>query len=97
LEINLEYLNHETHTDIITFDYSTKNRLSAEFFISMWAVQQSAKEESQTLENETLRVISHGLLHCMGYDDGSAEEKLKMRQKENEFIDLFHVKQLKNV
>ena len=97
LEMNQEYLNHETHTDIITFDYSTGKMLSAEFFISMWAVEQSAKEESQTLEDETLRVISHGVLHCMGYEDGTQEKKAEMRQRENEFINLFHVKQLNNV
>ena len=60
--MNQEFLNHDTHTDIITFDYTLEQTLTAEFFISMWAVRQSAQEEAQSVENETLRVISHGVL-----------------------------------
>jgi rRNA maturation RNase YbeY len=95
--MNQEYLNHDTHTDIITFDYSSQKTLSAEIFISMWAIRQSAKDENQTTENETLRVISHGVLHCMGLNDKKREEKAMMRKSENRFIELFHVKQKKYV
>ncbi|MDA8877315.1 rRNA maturation RNase YbeY [Flavobacteriaceae bacterium] len=97
LKMNQEYLNHDTHTDIITFDYSSQKTLSAEIFISMWAIRQSAKDENQTIENETLRVISHGVLHCMGLNDKKREEKAMMRKSENRFIELFHVKQKKYV
>jgi len=97
LKMNQEYLNHDTHTDIITFDYSSQKTLSAEIFISMWAIRQSAKDENQTTENETLRVISHGVLHCMGLNDKNTEEKAMMRKSENRFIELFHVKQKKYV
>ncbi|MDA9588462.1 rRNA maturation RNase YbeY [Flavobacteriaceae bacterium] len=97
LKMNQEYLNHDTHTDIITFDYSSQKTLSAEIFISMWAIRQSAKDENQTTENETLRVISHGVLHCMGLNDKKREEKAMMRKSENRFIELFHVKQKKYV
>ena len=90
-------MNHDTHTDIISFDYSNKSILEAEFFISMWAVRLSAKEEEQSVVNETLRVISHGVLHCIGLDDKNDKQKAKMRKKEEEFIDLFHVKHKKNV
>jgi len=97
LKMNQEYLNHDTHTDIITFDYTNQKTLHAEFFISMWAVRQSAEEESQSIESETLRVISHGVLHCMGLSDKTTEGKDQMRKSENRFIEMFHVKQKSHV
>ena len=97
LEMNQKYLNHTTHTDIISFNYSSKELLRAEFFISLWAVERSAEEESQSVENECLRVIVHGILHCLGFNDASLQEKAKMRTLENNFIDMFHVKQKAHV
>ena len=97
LEMNQKYLNHITHTDIISFNYSSKESLRAEFFISLWAVERSAEEESQSVENECLRVIVHGILHCLGFNDASLQEKAKMRTLENNFIDMFHVKQKAHV
>lgn len=96
-EMNQKYLNHTTHTDIISFNYSSKESLRAEFFISLWAVERSAEEESQSVENECLRVIVHGILHCLGFNDASLQEKAKMRTLENNFIDMFHVKQKAHV
>lgn len=92
LEINQQFLQHHTHTDIISFDYSKNKSLRAEFFISLWAVSQSAKESSQTIENETIRVIIHGLLHCLGYNDDTEMNKNEMRALEDKFIETFHVK-----
>ncbi len=97
LEINQNYLKHNTHTDIISFDYSSGQSLKAEFFVSMWAVALSAEDESQTIENETLRVLIHGVLHCMGYKDDTKDKKTIMRQLEDKFIHLYHVKQKKHV
>lgn len=97
LEMNQKYLNHTTHTDIISFNYSSKESLRAEFFISLWAVERSAEEEAQSVENECLRVIVHGILHCLGFNDASLQEKAKMRTLENNFIDMFHVKQKAHV
>lgn len=97
LALNKTHLNHDTDTDVITFDYTENENLKAEVFISLWAVGISAEEEAQTIENETLRVISHAALHCMGLNDKTADEKIQMRMKENEFIDLFHVKHQKHV
>ena len=97
LEMNQKYLNHTTHTDIISFNYSSKESLRAEFFISLWAVERSAEEESQSVENECLRVIVHGILHCLGFNDASLQEKAKMRTLENNFIYMFHVKQKAHV
>ena len=96
-EMNQKYLNHTTHTDIISFNYSSKESLRAEFFISLWAVERSAEEEAQSVENECLRVIVHGILHCLGFNDASLQEKAKMRTLENNFIDMFHVKQKAHV
>ena len=91
--MNIKYLNHKTHTDIITFDYTSDNKLEAEFFVSYWAIKKSAKEYGQTAtENETLRVIIHGVLHCMGYNDETMAEIDNMRKMEDKFISMFHVK-----
>ena len=74
--MNKKYLNHKTHTDIITFDYTSDNKLEAEFFVSFWAINKSAEAYSQTVENELLRVIVHGVLHCMGYNDDNNSKPL---------------------
>ena len=97
LELNQKYLNHDTDTDIITFDYSKNKTLSAEFFISLWAVGLSSEEEGQSIENETLRVLVHGVLHCLGKKDASNDQKSEMRELEDDFIKMFHVKQNSHV
>tara|TARA_B100001093_G_scaffold121829_1_gene114637 strand:+ start:399 stop:791 length:393 start_codon:yes stop_codon:yes gene_type:complete len=97
LLLNEQFLNHNTHTDVITFDYSKNKSLKAEFFISLWAVNLSAKEFSQSIENEVLRVIIHGILHCLGYKDDSKRNQHQMRELEDKFIEMFHVKQKNNV
>ena len=97
LRINREFLNHNYHTDIISFDYTNSKIIEADFYLSMWAIKNSAKKERQTIEKETLRVIIHGVLHCMGYYDKTLEQAKIMRNKEEEFISLFHVKQNSHV
>ena len=97
LKLNKKFLKHNTNTDVITFDYSSNKTLKAEIFISMWAVEASAIELGQSVENEYLRVISHGVLHCMGFKDKTANQIKKIREKEDEFIEMFHVKQKGNV
>ena len=92
LAMNQKFLNHNYHTDILSFDYTKKKRLRAEFFISMSAIEQYAKKNTQSTEKETLRVVSHGVLHCMGKNDGSNQQKVEMRRLEDKFIELFHVK-----
>ena len=92
-KLNKKFLNHNSDTDILTFDYSVDNEILAEAFISYEALEQNAKKNNQSLEIETLRLISHGLLHCFGLKDKSPEEKLFMRLKEEECISMFHVKQ----
>ena len=97
LKLNKKFLKHNTNTDVITFDYSSNKALKAEIFISMWAVETSAIELDQSVENEALRVISHGVLHCMGFKDKTANQIKTIREKEDEFIEMFHVKQKNNV
>ena len=92
-ELNIKYLNHDYETDILTFDYSVDNEISAEAFISHEAVEQNAKKNKQSIEKETLRLLSHALLHCFGHHDKSPDEKLFMRLKEEECMAMFHVKQ----
>ena len=91
--LNNQFLNHQTHTDIITFDYSDSGLISAEIYISEPQMRENAVEQGQSTEKEMLRLLCHGILHCMGYTDKTDEEKTLMRTKENEWMDLFHVKQ----
>ena len=93
LNLNKEYLNHDTDTDIITFDYTQNKSIKAEVYISYEALKNNAKIHGQTIEGELLRLLSHALLHCIGYNDKTIDEKDIMRDKEEDCINLFHVKQ----
>jgi probable rRNA maturation factor len=90
-KINLEYLNHDTLTDIISFDYTMGNQISGDIFISVERVQDNATDFKVSFEEELRRVMVHGVLHCCGYKDKGEEEELLMRSKENEKLALFHV------
>ena len=92
LNLNKEYLNHDTDTDIITFDYTQNKSIKAEVYISYEALKNNAKTHGQTIESELLRLLSHALLHCIGYNDKTIDEKDIMRDKEEDCINLFHVK-----
>ncbi|MEH6679555.1 MAG: rRNA maturation RNase YbeY [Sediminicola sp.] len=93
LDINQKYLDHDTYTDIITFDYTEQHILAGDIFISIDRIKENAQNFEVTFQNELLRVMSHGLLHLMGYGDKSVQESLLMREKENECIEMFHVEQ----
>ena len=93
LKLNERHLDHDTDTDIITFDYSEGNNVLAEAFISTDALNENAHNLSQSVENESLRLMAHALLHCVGYNDKTDQDKKLMREKESFYIDLFHVKQ----
>jgi len=93
LEINQQYLDHDTLTDIISFDYSVGNELHGDVFISIERVADNAADFGVSFDEELKRVLVHGVLHYCGYKDKSdADEKL-MRQKEEEKMKLFHVEQ----
>jgi rRNA maturation RNase YbeY len=91
LNINQQYLNHDTLTDIISFDYSVGNELHGDIFISTERVADNAIDFGVSFELELLRVLVHGVLHYCGYKDKSPADELLMRSKEDEKIQLFHV------
>ena len=84
--LNVDFLNHDNHTDILTFDYSKEKNLIAEVYISLSMMRENAKKYNQSIENECIRLISHGLFHCLGYKDKTNDEKAVMRKMEEEFI-----------
>lgn len=92
-KINLEYLNHDTLTDIISFDYTMGNEISGDIFVSIERVIDNAKDYNTFFENELKRVLVHGVLHYCGYKDKSEDDEVKMRIKEDEKLTMFHVKQ----
>lgn len=82
-KINMEFLQHDTLTDIISFDYTMGKLIGGDIFISVPRVKENAKEFGVTFKEELHRVIIHGVLHYMGYKDKTDEEKQLMRDKEN--------------
>ncbi len=95
VEINQQYLNHDTLTDIISFDYSVGNELHGDIFISIQRVKENAAEFEVSFQEELKRVMVHGVLHYCGYKDKSAKDVKEMRLKEDEKIKMFHVEQKK--
>jgi probable rRNA maturation factor len=89
LQINQRYLNHNTYTDIITFDYSEKEFISGEIYISTERVTENSVKEKVPFEEELIRVIAHGLLHLCGYKDKSTAHIKAMRIAENKAIKAF--------
>ena len=92
-KINMEYLQHDTLTDIISFDYSVGNELNGDIFISVERVADNAKDYEVPFDEEIKRVLAHGILHYCGYKDKTEQDATLMRIKENEKINLFHVEQ----
>ena len=87
LKINIEYLNHDTYTDIITFDNTrNKKNIESDIFISLERVEANAKKFNTTFENELMRVMAHGLLHLCGYKDKKKTDIEMMRKKEEESL-----------
>lgn len=93
LEINQQYLNHDTLTDVISFDYSLGDEIHGDIYISIERVRENADDFKVPFEEELKRVMIHGVLHYCGYKDKSDADELLMRSKEDEKLKLFHVKQ----
>ena len=89
-DLNKRHLSHNYSTDILTFDYSQGNGIVSEIYIAPKKVEKNAKKYSQSIENEILRVVSHGLLHLCGYNDTTNDEAQEMRIKEEHYLKLFH-------
>lgn len=92
-QINMEYLNHDTLTDIISFDYTMGNEIGGDIFVSVERVLDNAKDFNVAFDEELKRVLVHGILHYCGYKDKSKDDETLMRSKEDEKIAMFHVEQ----
>lgn len=93
LKINNQYLDHDTLTDIISFDYSVGNELHGDIFISVERVEDNALDYEVSFHEELKRVLVHGVLHYCGYKDKTPHDEIIMRSKEEEKIEMFHVEQ----
>ena len=94
-KINVEYLDHDTLTDVISFDYCVGNELHGDVFISVERVRENAVEFAVPFSDELLRVMAHGILHYCGYGDKTECDEIIMRDKEEEKMIMFHVEQSK--
>ena len=89
-KINLQYLDHDTYTDIITFDNSEEEKLiEGDIFVSIDRVKENARDFNSPFEQELRRVLVHGVLHLCGYFDKSVEDEKLMRMKEEFYLNLF--------
>jgi rRNA maturation RNase YbeY len=93
LKLNVKFLDHDTYTDIISFNNSVGRILEGDIFISTERVEENAVTFNVDFKEELRRVLSHGILHLCGYNDKTEEESLIMRDKEEEKMKLFHVEQ----
>ena len=91
--LNVQYLDHQTLTDIISFDYTLGDLISGDIFISVERVRENAQDFGVSFEEELRRVMAHGVLHYCGYKDKTEEDSKLMRSKEDEKIKMFHVEQ----
>lgn len=95
-KINVEYLNHDTLTDVITFPYAEGKTIEGDIFISIDRIRENAKSFEVKFEDELHRVMIHGTLHLLGYLDKTAENKTQMTQKENEYLSKLNGMKLDN-
>lgn len=90
LKLNVEFLEHDTLTDILSFDYTMGKLISGDIFISVERVRENAEIFSQTFDNELNRVMIHGILHYMGFKDKNVKDKEIMRAEEDKCLALFN-------
>ena len=92
IKINKEYLSHNYYTDIVTFNYCEEPTINGDIFISIDTIKNNSTKFDVSFVEELHRVMIHGVLHLIGYDDQNDEEKVTMRQKEN-----YYLERLKNL
>jgi len=90
LKLNVEFLEHDTYTDIISFDYTMGKLISGDIFISTERVKENATLFNVPFKDELRRVIIHGVLHYCGYKDKSDSDVEVMRSKENEYLNTYN-------
>ncbi len=90
LEINKKYLDHDYYTDIISFPYNL-NPISGDIYISIDRIKENATDHKVSIQEELLRVMAHGLLHFIGFDDHNEEDRLAMRNAENTAIKQYKI------
>jgi len=91
-DLNNKFLNHDTLTDIITFDHSEDdNQILADIYISIDRIKENSRDFNHSLEKELHRVMIHGILHLLGYKDSTPYDKAIMRKKENECLTLLKI------
>jgi len=96
LEINKRFLKHNYFTDVITFSYNTKDKICGDVCISIESVTRNAIKYNEICSRELMRVIAHGVLHLIGYEDADQESKDRMRDKENFYLNLVDTKHEEN-
>lgn len=92
LSMNIKFLNHDYYTDVITFDYTTETCVSGDIYISTDRVLNNSATFEQNFSDELVRVISHGLLHLLKFNDKEHDEILVMRNKESEMVNKYNSK-----
>ena len=95
LDVNNKYLDHNYYTDIITFDYTEKDVVGGDLFISYDRVKENAKQEGVLIQQELRRVMVHGVLHLLGLKDKTKKEAKTMRAAEDVALKMFHVEHSK--
>ncbi len=90
LKMNKEHLKHDFYTDIITFDYCENSIVSGDLFISKQRVEENAREFATSFRNEINRVVIHGILHLVGYNDKTNEQQKEMSTKEGFYLSKLH-------
>jgi rRNA maturation RNase YbeY len=88
--LNKNYLQHDSLTDILTFDYAgNKNTLESEIYISIDRIRENSKQYNTSFSRELHRVMAHGILHLLGFDDKTEHQRQKMHEKENQYLNLY--------
>jgi len=90
LAVNRQFLGHDYYTDVITFDYSTKSKISGDVYISLDTVQSNAEMVGATFEQELYRILIHGVLHLTGQEDKTPEKRAEMTDKEEKALALLN-------